>query len=189
MSGNVQNAGAGLTKRELERVRQAFKTLPVLPNSLPYNEMLFRGILKLGEFGVKTRSWNWHHRGLVLLYTSTSTHKVPVRAYGFDPKQYPRCVIVGVGELVDVRDLTEAEKKTLLCQFNNATPKQTKAFGRVGGPDYIVPFDTGFFFRNLRRFKTPVPFKPKHGAIRTFSAPLYLVAGELRKVGIDPKGV
>src|SRR5258708_2131734 len=107
MSGSFQNAGAGLTKREIERVRRHFKMLPVLPNSFPYNEMLFQGILKLGEFGVKTRSWNWHHRGLVLLYTSTSTHKVPAQAYGLDPKKYPRCVIVGVGELVNVRDLTE----------------------------------------------------------------------------------
>lgn len=186
---SVLPAGAGLTENQAWRIRRHFTTLPVLPNSFPYNEMLFRGLLKLGRFGVKTRSWNWHQRGLVLLYTSTSTHRIPAKAYDLDPKKYPRCVIVGVGELVDVRDLTEAEKKSLLCQFNNATPKQTKTFGQWGGPAYVAPLGIGFFFRRLKRFKTPVPFKPKQGAVRTFGAPLSLVAGELRRVGIDPKSI
>ncbi len=123
MSLVVAPPGAGLTKRQVERSRQAFKTLPLLPNSFPFNEMMFRGILKLGNRIVKTRNWHWKYRGFVLLYTSTGRAMVSARAYGLDPKEFPSRAIVGVAELVEVRPLTRGEKRKLLCQFNNATPR------------------------------------------------------------------
>jgi hypothetical protein len=165
-------------------------TMPALPNVFPYNEMLFQGILKLNGRGVKTRSWSWGYRGLILFYTSLCRyHRIPAEAYGLNPTDFPRGAIVGVGNLVNVRKLTKREKFRLLLQFNNATPKEAEEFGQFTGPAYVGPFDIGFFFKGLKRFKRPVPFTPKKGAIRTFRVPISVVAKALKEVGFDPKGL
>ena len=52
------------------------KTMPVFPNWFPYNDMMLDGHMKVGKWaGVKTRSWEWNYRGLVLLYNSGRTAK------------------------------------------------------------------------------------------------------------------
>lgn len=155
------------------------RTIPTLPNSFPYNELLLERKLM-----AKTRSWPWKHRGLTLLYTSTSTAKIVAKKYGLDPKALPRGVIVGCGELVDVRPLTDEEKDRLLLQFNNATPEEAEEFGQFAGPDYIAPLDIGFFFTNLKRFKNPIPFKPPKGAVTVFKVPLKLVIKALKEIGV-----
>src|SRR3989344_5912337 len=95
------------TESDKRRAAEAFTTLPVLPNSFPYNELLLTGKLRVGEHeGVKTRGWPmcvWKYRGPVLLYTSTSTHKLAAEAHGLNTDDFPRRVIVGVGQLVDIR--------------------------------------------------------------------------------------
>jgi len=180
--------GLGVTPAQQRRVIQSFATIPILPNVFPYNEMLFRGILKLNGCAVKTRSWSWKHRGLTLLYTSLSRyHKIPAKAYNLNPNDFPKGAIVGVGNLVDVRELTEREKFRLLCQFNNATPKEAGEFGQFTSPAYIGPFDIGFFFKDLKRFETSVPFTPPKGAVSVFRVPVIQVAKALKKVGVDPK--
>lgn len=182
--------GLGVTPSQQRRVIQSFATIPILPNVFPYNEMLFRGILKLNGCSVKTRSWSWEHRGLTLLYTSLSRyHKIPAEAYDLNPEDFPRGAIVGVGNLVDVRELTVKEKFRLLCQFNNATPKEAEEFGQFAGPAYVGPFDIGFFFKDLKRFENAIPFTPPKGAVSVFKTPVITVAKALNKVGIDPNSV
>src|SRR3989344_6057871 len=92
------------------------KTIPAFPNSFPYNELLL-----YGKLSAKTRTWRWGHTGLTLLYTSTSTAHDVARAHGLDPKGTPRGVLVGVGELVSVRELTGVEAAQIEREFDNNT--------------------------------------------------------------------
>lgn len=92
-------------------------TIPAFPNSFPYNELLFRG-----KLSAKTRTWRWNHTGLTLLYTSTSTARDVAEAHGLDPKSAPRSVLVGIGELVPVRELTSAEADQIEKEFANGRP-------------------------------------------------------------------
>lgn len=163
----------------MNKKSEKIETLPGFPNAFPYNELLFDGKLM-----AKTRSWAWKHRGLVLLYTSTSTSRVTAKAYGLDSKKYPRCVIVGVGELTDVRKLTREEEDKLFCQFNNATPEEADEFGSFAGPSYVAPLEFGYFFKNLQRFKEPVPFKPPKGAVSVFRVPITVVKKALQEIGV-----
>lgn len=152
--------------------------LPVFPNIFPYNEMLLRGILRLGDFAVKTRSWYWDYRGLVLLYTSGRVQREPAEAYDLDPKEFPRKAIVGVGELVDVRSLTQKELKVLTRQFNNIKPGERK-------DPSIWPLPIGFFFKGLQRFTPPVSFNWPQGPVKPIFVPATLVAEELKKLGFS----
>ncbi len=146
------------------------KTIPALPNHYPYNELLLRG-----KLSAKTRDWRWSHTGLTLLYTSTGTSDGVVAAHGLqkEAKKAPRMVLVGVGELQPVRKLTQKEGAQIYREFRNG--KQTTWGPGTGNYRYE--------FKNLRRFKNPVPFRPPQGAVRLFHVPVALVARELRRVG------
>jgi len=157
-------------------------TIPVFPNFFPYNELLFDEKLI-----AKSRNWEWKHRGPTLLYTSTRTEGCVARAYGFDPGSYPRKVIVGVGNLVDVRPFTGRELRRIFKQFNPDASREeitdyTK-YGILWTNERITPGFYGYFFENLRRFEIPVPYNPPKGAVRTFRAPKVLVMRALREVG------
>lgn len=186
------------SKRDKTRAAEAFvssATIPAFPNWFPFNEMLLDGILKLGSFGVKTRKLPWSHRGLTLLYSSGRVAATSAKAHGYDPKTSPRGVILGVGELVDVRPLTDAEFRTMTGQFNNmdvrtagrlvraADAKRTWPVDGEGNP-LVLPFPLGYFFRNLKRFKTPVPFAWPSGAVRCTNIPVSVVADALKSAGI-----
>jgi len=146
------------------------KTIPAFPNSFPYNELLLRG-----KLSAKTRSWRWSHTGLTLLYTSTSTARDVTAAYGLDPKIASRGVLVGVGELLPVRLVTIAEARKIEREFSN---NGKWAVAVVAGP-------YRYKFKNLRRFKKPVPFRPPRGAVRTFNVPLSVVKKSLKEIGIS----
>lgn len=148
------------------------KTIPAFPNWFPYNELLLSG-----KLSAKTRNWHWNHTGLTLLYTSTSTDDAVVDAHGLQvqARTSPRMVLVGVGELLPVRPLTKQEKRQIYREFRNNK--------RVTwGPG------TGYYryeFKNLKRFKKPVPFKPPKGAISVFHVPVSTVSKALQEVGIE----
>jgi hypothetical protein len=164
------------SKKDKKRASAASTTIPAFPNAFPYNELLLDGKLI-----AKTRGWVWAHRGLTLLYTSTKVHRAAADAHGLDPKDYEQKVIVGCGELVDSRALTEAEKKELFRQFNNL---------RFGWTEkdlphrWIEPLPIGFFFKNLKRFKKPVQFNWPSGPVKPIGVPVSKVAAALKAVGI-----
>lgn len=174
-------------------------TIPAFPNTFPYNELLLDGKLDINGFGVKSRSWAWKHRGLVLLYTSGRVDWTVAEAYGLDPKEYPRGMIVGAAELVDVRRLTKDEIKALVCRFNNTEWEKIRRcvclYPNCDG-DYfcgvhyasprpvVVPYHLGFFFKNLVRFEQSVPFAWPMGAVRNTNVPVAVVAAALKRVGI-----
>lgn len=152
--------------------------LPVFPNWYPYNNMVFDGRLQVGDCAVKTRSWNWDYRGPVLFYTSGRVAHQAVEAYGYQRNRANHKVIIGVADLVNVRELTNQEAKTMVCNFNNISPAKLKkvlaendytepdsAFW-VSGLGYIEPYHIGFFFQNLRRFDNPVPFSWPAGPVK-----------------------
>lgn len=181
---SVRSRGSA-TRSQKKRAAEVFATIPAFPNAFPYNELLLDGKLKIGPFGVKTRSWEWKHRGLVLLYTSGRVHKPVADAYGLDPKKYPCKMIIGMADLVDVRELTERECDRLRSQFNNISLRQARAIPFSGSlRDWIEPLPIGYFFCNLRRFKKPVPFKWPAGAVTTVRVPVALVARALRKASL-----
>ena len=115
---------------------------------------------------------------MTLLYTSTSTARDVAEYHDLDPKSAPRGVLVGVGELAPVRKLTREEHRQIIDEF----------YAHQFEARFIEPSD-GLYryeFKNLRRFKNPVSFKPPQGAVRTFKVPLRVVAKALKRVGIDP---
>lgn len=145
------------------------QTIPAFPNSFPYNELLL-----LGKLSAKTRTWRWNHTGLTLLYTSQSTAHDVAEAHGLNSKDTARGVLVGVGELVPVRELTYAEAGQIEREFDNDT-------GTVS--IYAGPWR--YEFKNLKRFKKPVPFKPPQGAVRLFNVPVSVVAKALKEIGVS----
>lgn len=144
-------------------------TIPAMPNSYPYNELLLSG-----KLSVKTRSWRWNHTGLTLLYTSTSTARDVARAHGLDPKGAVRGIIVGVGHLVAVREITSRERKQIEKEFCNGKPDVD-----VGAAAFR------YEFLNLLRFKDPIPFRPPQGAVRLFHVPVPIVDKALKEIGIS----
>lgn len=138
------------------------ETIPALPNRFPYNELLL-----LGKLSAKTRNWRWGHTGLTLLYTSTSTDPWVARAYGLDPRAFPRMVLVGMGYLLPVRPNTPAEIKQIEREFANGGGYRHPTIGAG-----IYRYE----FRDLMRFAEPIPFRPPQGAITTFRVPASLVA-------------
>ncbi len=180
----------GLNLDGSPRISQIATTLPVLPNSFPYNELLLTGKLRVGEHeGVKTRGWPmcvWKYRGPVLLYTSTSTHGLSAEAHNLNPNDFPRQVIVGVGQLVDICDLNRSQKKQMYMNFNNWDERQYRRIMRMVDfkrPSHIEPLYAGLFFQNLKKFKKSIPFAWKKGAVTLNHAPLSLIAKALKEVG------
>lgn len=55
--------------------------------------------------------------------------------------------------------------------------------------DYVTPLSIGVFLKDVRRFKTPVSFKPKPGAIGIMRVPVAKVRKALKEAGIDPKSL
>ena|SRR5208337_3496842 len=111
-------------------------TVPVMANQLPWNELVFQG-----QRTYKTLSFNWKHRGPILLYNSTTVDREGCDAYGVpveDAKKQPKMAIVGMAVVTDVV---------------------------VGEGCYLVSL------AEPRRFAEPIPFKPPAGAIRIFRAP------------------
>lgn len=167
------------------------KTYPALAFVFPYHEMLMLNLLGVGEFQVKTRNSNWNYRGPVLLYTSHGRyHRVPAKAYGLDSNKFPRGVIVGVATVVDSRPLTGKEKIQMVCNFNNMSYDHAVdiALGRYQ-EDYVEPLPIGVFLKDVKRFKAPVPFKPRPGAIGIMRVPVSKVAKALKGVGINPNSL
>lgn len=146
------------------------KTIPAFPNSFPYNELLFSG-----KLSAKTRNWRWKHSGLTLLYTSTSTAQSVAEVHGLDPKKSPRGILVGIGELVPVREMTDAEIVQVEREFDNGGSTVTGVYAGI----------YRYEFRNLKRFKEPVPFKPPRGAVRLFNVPVSVVTKALKEIGVS----
>lgn len=195
MCAGSGTGGSGTRRSRKRRARPTGATIQGFPNWFPFNEMLLDGKLKLGARGVKTRPLPWSHRGLTLLYSSGRVAKTSAQAHGYDPKTSPRGVILGVGELVDVRALTDAEIRTLTGQFNNMSVRKAKRFVLDAlakgtwpqddqGNSLVMPYPLGYFFTNLKRFKKPVPFAWPAGAVRSTKIPVSLVADALKAVGI-----
>lgn len=144
------------------------KTIPVLPNSFPYNELLLSG-----KLSAKTREWRWKHAGLTLLYTSQSIEPEVADAHKLNLNDFPRGVIVGIGELLPVRENTADEMMQIENEFAN-------------GDDELLA-QAGLYryeFKNLKRFPVPIPFNWPRGAIRMCNAPISLVAPALKQLGI-----
>lgn len=186
--GGVCGVPRRTRQREI-RLKPQEKTIPALAFVIPYHEMLMRELLRVGEFfGVKTRSSNWNYRGLVLLYTSHGHHhEVPCRAYKFDPEQLHKGVIVGVATLVDSRKLTWQEKICITQNFNKVDPNTAEEMLLGTDGYYITPLPYGVFLQDVKRFKKPIPFKPRPGAIGIMRVSTKLVARALKEVGINPK--
>lgn len=161
------------------------KTIPALAFVFPYHEMLLRGFLKVeGYDGVKTRSSNWNYRGPVLLYTSKGQyHKIPTESYRLDPTKFPIGAIVGIATVVDSRPLTGKEKIQMIQNFNNISFDNAVNISLGTYPyDYIEPLPIGVFLKDIKRFKNPVPFKPRRGAIGIMRVPIGQVSRELQRI-------
>ena len=111
-------------------------TVPVMANQLPWNELVLQG-----RRTFKTISFNWQHRGKILLYNSTTIDQDGCLSYDIsleDAKKLPRMAIVGIATVTDVYD---------------------------DGDCFVVELV------DPKRFKKPIPFKPKQGCVRVFRAP------------------
>jgi hypothetical protein len=131
-------------------------TIPVIANRAPWNELVLRGRRK-----VKTLSFNWKHRGPILLYTSSN--RVDWWAEADYPmlrnipnSTIPKGVIVGYATVKDVVPTSE-----LPAGFRAKDPGLTHTLGQ----SYVA------IVTKVKRFKRPIPFKPPKGAIRIFRAP------------------
>jgi hypothetical protein len=149
--------------------------------------MLFDGRLDVGDFAVKTREWEWKYRGPVLFYTSSRVCKAVAKAYGYRQQPDEKKAIIGIADLVDVRELTEDEAEKMVCNFNNITRTQWRqlleknevtgtywpfiAYGRFG---LISPFHVGFFFKDKKKFSVPVPFNWAPGPVK----PIFIETSE-----------
>lgn len=172
---------------------------PVFPNWFPYNDMAFDGFLKVGEYAaVKTRNWNWDYRGPVLFYTSGRTATEVRKAYGYQDDRSRHQIIIGVGDLVEVRNLTSQEAMKMVLNFNNI-PAHTlelmlaeknytshdSAFW-VNNLGLVAPLRKGLFFQNMKRFQKSMPFSWPAGPIRPIFINPRKVAGlseQLKLVG------
>ena len=137
--------------------------LPVFPNWYPYNDMLLDGHLRVGDYGVKTRSYDWDYRGPVLLYNSGRTAWHCVNVYDYPRGGEHHGIIVGVADLVLVRELTERELLKMECNFNNLTLRQVKADSTLSR---VWPYPFGYFFVNTKRFRKHVPFNWPPGPVK-----------------------
>lgn len=137
--------------------------LPVFPNWFPFNDMLLDGHLQVGDFGVKTRSYDWKYRGPVLLYNSGRTAYHCVQAYKYVNGPEHHGFIVGACQLVDVRPLTEKEHLKMQCNFNNLTVRQVKT---EPWKVLVGPYPFGYFFTDIKRLREPVAFSWPAGPVK-----------------------
>jgi hypothetical protein len=121
-------------------MKKAETTVPVMANQRPWNELVLQGRRKF-----KTLSFDWKHRGPILLYNSLKVdlegceeYEVPVET----AKKQPVKTIVGFVTVTDVID---------------------------DGWMYEV------LLSNPKRFKKPIPFAKPAGAVRVFRAPAKLL--------------
>ena len=165
----------------------------VMANKYPYNNMVFDNRLQVGEFAVKTRSYNLNYRGPVLFYNSGRIEPLAMKAYGYQRSPLNHKVIIGMAELVEVRPLTIPEGKIMVKNFNHWTQREltrfTKQFYLPGTcvldiderdwqdwpfwintqwdySDIITPYRIGLFFKNKKRFDKPIPFNWPAGPVR-----------------------
>lgn len=119
MPGIQYRYGLGVTKRQAERVINAFcesQWLYVIPYNAPWYQLLLSGQLLIwtasgGVFGVKTGSVPKKHRGWVGFYNSKArVRNEVIERHGIDPHNLNLGMLVGVGYLEDSRELTLAEK-------------------------------------------------------------------------------
>lgn len=146
--------------------------ISTLAFSSPYWELAFRGKLNLGKFAVKTcPNDHYAHRGLVLCYTSLKNAEGPLHAHDIVDEAARRLQtvdqivprgVVGCAELVDLRELTDGEKKLLFKGYNNVSyerfmetslPESERPAG-----NYIFAMHYGYFLKRTYRF--PNPFVP-----------------------------
>lgn len=171
----------------MKKTKTEEATLPAFPNVIPFNEMILRGKLSVGgNEQVKTRNRKWNYRGIVLFYTSGRT------VYGIVSPRLTKIAeqnkgkLVGVGMLVDVRELTTNEKVALYKKFNPKAKlsdvRSYKIFGMDEREWRVTPQNYGFFFLNVKRFKKSIPFKWPQGAITTAKVPTQLVAKALKEI-------
>jgi hypothetical protein len=122
-------------------------TVPVMANTLPWNELVLTG-----QRTFKTFHQNWKHRGTILLYNS---HRIDENIdeicedYYLSAdkvKEMPKGVIVGSVEVTGV--IHQDESLSGWFEIELANPK---------------------------RFKNPIPYTPPRGSIRLSKAPKSLL--------------
>ncbi len=122
----------------------------------PHWELVFRGILAIDGFGVKTRNNPaYSYRGPVLCYTAVKGHPGPMARHGFIDVSRG---VVGVANLADIRVLTDSDKRTLFRGYNNLGPGRAEYEAMIDDKYAIFPMDYGYFFDQFYKF--PQPFVP-----------------------------
>lgn len=142
------------------------ETMKALAVNRPYAHMLGLGLLKVGGMQAKTRNQPWSYRGPLLIYTNAKpAHMVPIDAYGFNMRELPTGVIACVANLVDVRLLTDSEKRQLFKGYNRAHTNAQIARA-LDGP-HIFAMDYGYFFDKVQSLEAPVELEcwPSGGPI------------------------
>ncbi len=151
------------------------KSLPAISFYAPHWELVFHGILGVGRCGVKTRSNDrYAYRGPVLCYTSLKQHDGPMAAHGY--VDVPRGV-VGCANLADIRLLTDPERRSLFCGYNNVGGHRAAITEALARPHSIHPMDYGYFFDRLHRFRY------------AFTPPRQHMYGPVGKIPLYPKVV
>ena len=136
------------------RRKNAEATVPVMANRAPWNELVLQGQRK-----VKTLSFNWKHRGPILLYTSSNrVDAMGWEFYGLKKSlaDVPKGAIVGIANVVNVLAIDD-----LPASYFDDDPNLFETTGQA----FVAVVD------GVKRFKKPIPFKPPQGAIRVFRAP------------------
>lgn len=136
-------------------------TVPVFANRAPWNELVLRG-----KRQVKTINFNWKHRGPILLYTSLRVDDFAWYDYDKALKRVkvadiPQGAIVGYATVVDVVEESEFFGNPKYAEYFDRDPALFETLGQ----SHVV------LIEDAKRFKKPIPFKPKPGAIRIMKAP------------------
>lgn len=157
---------AARRKRKVASKAATTETVKVLAITRPYPHMLGLGLLKCGGMQAKTRNQPWSYRGPVLIYTNAKpAHRGPLEAYGFDLNTMPTGVITCVANLVEVRLLTEKEKKQLFRGYNRAHAQAQVKRALEGW--HTVAMDYGYFFDKVQVLEEPIALEkwPSGGPI------------------------
>lgn len=169
--------------------------IPGFPNVFPWNNLLLDGKLNLQKkpkSGVKTRSWNWKYRGPILLYTSHRLDGIAMERHHIEWDDSGG-MIVGIGNLVYVDELSVRERVKMFELFNRVSVSRKKidqylfrtrnwrAVEEYFLHRIVYPLPFGFFFENLTSFASPVPFKWPMGAVRNTWVDTVLVADAIAK--------
>jgi len=131
-------------------------TVPVFINRAPWNELVLRG-----RRHVKTLSFPWKHRGLILLYTSKSRGDPE----GWDIYNLPQGAVVPKGAIVGTAVVTD------VVPTNEAPDEwysEDPHLLGTAGQAYLVRVE------DVRRLSTPVAWRPPQGVIRIGKTPLRL---------------